>query len=168
MIISIAIFVISFLPTHLLPAWSTSNGDVSVTPPSPQSVSLYMTLGSQIKGEVDISGANNDIYFYILDSAGQRVFDAGRVYNSYVLCWEAPKNDHFRFVFDNSMSWITTKHVSWSFSLYYYTTVLWIVSLLLLAISIALLIKNGVLPKLKQSERKDEDQIVQVPVPPEN
>jgi len=127
-----------------------------ISPTSPQSVSLYMTLGSQVKGQVDISGANNDIYFYILDSAGQRVFDADRVYNSYALYWEAPKNDYFRFVFDNSMSWITTKHVSWSFSLYYYTVIFWIVGIIFLFIAVAFLLREEVFRKAKQEGRKEE------------
>ena len=139
-----------------------------ISPTSPQSVSLYMTLGSQVKGQVDISGANNDIYFYILDSAGQRVFDADRVYNSYALYWEAPKNDYFRFVFDNSMSLVTTKHVNWSFSLYYYTVIFWIVGFILLLVAVVFLLRDEVFQKAKQEVHKEEAEKPKIPAPPES
>jgi hypothetical protein len=147
LILAVILFVVSFLPLHLLPAWEGSSGSTSVSPSSPRSVSLHMTFGSQVEGRIQISGANNDIYFYILDSAGRRVFDAGRIYNNYAFYWQAPKNDYFRFTFDNSMSWISTKNVNWSFSIYYYTLVLWIAGAILLAIAIVLLIKNEILQK---------------------
>jgi hypothetical protein len=124
-----------------------------------------MTLGSQVKGQIDISGANNDIYFYILDSAGHKVFDAGRVYNSYTVYWEASGNDYFRFVFDNSMSFVTTKHVNWSFSLYYYTVILWITGFIILVVAVAFLLRDEVFQKVKQDVRKNEGQ--RPPVPPE-
>ena len=147
MILGVILIVVSFLPLHLLPAWSVSDGSTSVSPTSPRSVSLHMTLGSQVEGRIQISGANRDIYFYILDSSGRRVFDADRIYNNYAFYWQAPKNDYFRFTFDNSMSWFTTKQVNWSFGFYYYTLILWIAGAILIAISIVLLVKNEIIHK---------------------
>ena len=165
LIFSVALLIVSFLPLHLMPAWSVSNGSVSVSPASPQSVSLYMTFGSQVKGQIDISGANNDIYFYILDSTGTRVFDAGRIYNTYAFYWEAPKNDYFRLVFDNSMSLITTKHVNWGFSLYYYTLVLWIAGSAIFIISIVLLVKSEIMRKSKEHKPRPETEETAAPRP---
>lgn len=156
--ISIAILLFSLAPTHLLPSWTSNSGNFSVSPTSPQSVSYYMTFGSQVKGYFDILGGNRDIYFYILDSAGNIVFDAGRIYTGYVLYWEAPKNDYFRFVFDNSMSWFTTKEVSWNLNFYYYTIFLYVVGFVILGIAVILLVKNEILPRYKQRKGSSEPQ----------
>ena len=147
LIVSIVILLFSLAPTHLLPSWISISGNFSVSPLSPESVSQYMTFGSQVKGHFDISGGNKDLYFYILDSAGNIVFDAGTIYTGHTLYWEAQKNDYFRFVFDNRLSWLTTILVSWNLHFYYYTISLYVVGFVILAIAIILLVKNEVLPR---------------------
>ena len=153
LILSIVILLFSLAPTHLLPSWAYIRGSFSVTPTTSQSVSHYMTFASQVKGHFDISGGNKDLSFYILDSTGNRVFDAGTVYTGYVLYWEASKNDYFRFVFDNSMSLFTTKEVSLKLDFYYYTIFLYVVGFVNLVIAIILLVKNEIIPRYRQRKR---------------
>jgi len=152
LIISIVILLFSLAPTHLLPPWGYIEGSFSVSPTTPKIVSHYMTFGSQVKGHFDISGGNDDLYFYILDSGGNRVFDAGTVYTGYVLYWEASKNDYFRFVFDNSMSLFTTKDVSITLNFYYYTIFLYVLGFVNLGIAVILLIKDEILPRYRTTK----------------
>ena len=151
LIASVAILFLGLgTPTHLLPSWTTTRGSVSVSPTVPHTVSHYLTWGSQVKGYIFIEGGNDDLYFYIMDSEGNIAFDAGTVHDADFLYWEVPKNDYFRFVFDNSLSWITTKEVAWKFEFYFYTISLFVVGIVLLIISIALLVRSEVILRRKR------------------
>jgi len=156
LISAMVVLVFSFAPTHLLPAWSSSRGDVSVNASDPPTQYVfYMTLGSQAKGEIHVSGGNRDIDFYILDSGGTRVFDAGRIYGSYFFYWEVPRNDYYRFVFDNSRSWLTVKDVQWVFHLYYYMITFWVIGTILLVVSLIPLVRT-LIPLVKAKLTKHE------------
>lgn len=120
-VVGIALLIVSFLPLHwVLPDWIVSSGSYDLEPGGIGGPSLNLFFGSHLKMDTVISGANNDVYFYITDSSGVRIFDAGRIYDGYHLDLDLVGLGSFSLNFDNTMSWFSHKFVIWSIGISYY------------------------------------------------
>ncbi len=158
------ILIVSFLPTgRFLPEWSSSTGQYDLAPNHVAGPSLYLYYKSMIELDVAISGANKDVYFYITDSKGRRVLDAGRIYDGYHLEWQAPVMDSYRLNFDNSMSVISHKFVNWSLSVFHYNTLFLFLGIGLLIVSVLQIVREEkVTQRVKNLfSRKPVSQVIQ-------
>jgi len=132
--LSIVLLILSFFPTNkFLPKWFQYTGYYDLGPGNVNGPTMELFYGSTLELNVAIEGANRDVFFYITDSKGKRIYDAGRIYDGYHLVWNAPSVDSFRLNFDNTMSWFSHKQVGWSIKVYCY-------NILFLAFGISLLI----------------------------
>ena len=96
--------------------------DVDLGYPTPSNYSIgpgnsvYLTYNLRnetiVKATMTISGGSgDDINFYIKNSAGNTVFNPGKVSNTYSYSFTAQKNDNYRVYMDNSFSIVSTKTV---------------------------------------------------------
>ncbi len=141
--ISVVLLIISFLPIHgFLPKWSDSSGSYDLGPGNVNGPNVYLFYGSLVVVDVSISGANRDVFFFITDSDGKVVLDAGRVYDGYHLEWQAPTFGSFRLNFDNTMSLFSHKYVNWSFQVFHYKTMFYFLGIGLLILGILQIIRE--------------------------
>jgi len=147
----IVIFLGLVFPFHLfLPASMVWSGTEVIEAGGRKGPSLGLFWFWVIVGSIQVSGGNQDIYFYIKDSGGKRVFDPGTIYSGYSFIWAVPKTDSFSFNCDNSMSWFTTKTVYWTLKLYPYNVAFAILGFLLLVLGVfAALKEEEVFQKIK-------------------
>jgi hypothetical protein len=137
LILSIIVLVVSFLPLHLfLPGLFVETGTYDLAPGNVNGPSLFMPLGTVAVLDLNVDGANRDVYFYITGSSAERVFDAGRVYSGYHLVWTSTSFSSFRFNFDNTMSWVSHKQVSYTIQIYPYATILLFLGIVLFLVAL--------------------------------
>lgn len=160
--VSIAVLIISFLPTHwFLPKWSNSAGSYDLAPNNINGPTLGLFYGSLVELDVSISGANNDVFFYITDSSGRRILDAGRIYDGYHLEWNAPAIGSFRLNFDNTMSTFSHKYVNWSFEVFHYGALLFFVGIGLLIVGILQIVREEkIISRIKRFLVKEPETLV--------
>jgi hypothetical protein len=161
-VLSILFLIVSFLPTNLfLPRWSSSAGSYDLAPGNVNGPTVELFYGSLIELGVYISGANKDVYFYITDSHGKRVFDAGRIYDGYYLKWHSPTIGSFKLNFDNSMSWVSHKGVNWSFHLFHYKPLFLFLGLGLLVLAVLQMVREEkVIDKIRKFMVKETESLV--------
>ena len=137
LVLSVLFLLVSFLPTQwFLPRWLEFTRSHDLGPGEIGIRTINMFYGSSIQLRVSISGANKDVFFYITDSHGEVVFDAGRIYDGYSLDWSSPTIGSLRLNFDNTMSWISHKYVTYSLKVFHYKPLFLLpgIGLLILAI----------------------------------
>jgi len=152
----------SFLPIHrILPRWSNSAGSYDLGPGNANGPTVDLLYGSLVELDVSISGANKDVYFYITDSNGRRVFDAGRIYDGYHLEWQATAFGSFRLNFDNTMSWFSHKYVNWSYEVFHYKTLFCFLGIGLLILgTLQIFREEKVIHKIKKFIFKEPETLV--------
>ena len=122
-VLAVALLTVSFLPTNrLLPEWAHSSGFYDLKANEINGPTLYLVYGSVVEIDVTISGGNDDLYFYIKNADGERVFDAGTISGTYHLERTETALGSLKLNFDNSMSWFTHKQVTWSLKESHYNT----------------------------------------------
>jgi len=151
LILSIAFLVASFLPLHLfLPRISMLTGNYDLAPSNINGPSMFVPFRSVVILDLNVDGANRDVYFYVTGASTERVFDAGRVYNGYHLEWTSTGFSSYTFNFDNTMSVISHKQVSYTLQLYPYATILLFLGIFLLLGSIwQIITEENVISKLR-------------------
>ena len=151
LILSIAFLIASFLPLHLfLPRISVLSGNYDLAPNNINGASMFVPFGSVVILDLNVDGANRDVYFYITGTSTERVFDAGRVYNGYHLEWTSTGFSSYTFNFDNTMSVFSSKQVSYTLQFYPYSTILLFLGIFLLLGSIWQIIgEENVISKLR-------------------
>jgi hypothetical protein len=106
--------------------------DLGYATPSTYSIgpgnSVYLTYnlrnGTVVRATMIISGGSgDDINLYIRNSAGNTVFNPGRVSNTYSYSFTAQKDDNYRVYMDNSFSIVSTKTVYYIVIEAYYTDI---------------------------------------------
>ena len=149
--LAVILLILSFLPVHrFLPTWSNHSGDYDLGPGNVNGPTVYLFYGSIVDLDVSISGANKDVFFYITDSEGDRILDAGTIYDGYHLEWEAPTIGSFRFHFSNTMSWVSHKYVTWSYTVSHYKGLFLILAIGLLILGIGQMFREErVIPRIK-------------------
>lgn len=154
----------SFLPIHwILPKWSSSAGSYDLGPGNVNGPTADLFYGSLVELDVSISGANRDVYFYITDSHGRRVFDAGRIYDGYHLEWQARAFGSFRLNFDNTMSWVSHKYVNWSFQVFHYNSLFFFLGIGLLILGILQIFREEkIIHEIKKFIFKEPETLVVV------
>jgi len=141
--LSVVFIITSYLPTNrFLPEWSSSTGSYDLGPGNVNGPTVYLLYNGIVESDVSISGANQDVYFYITDSSGRRVLDVGRIYDGYHLEWRAPGIDSYRLDFDNTMSLVSHKYVNWSFQVFHYNTLFFFLGIILLVIGTLQIIRE--------------------------
>lgn len=151
LVLAIALLIASFLPLHqFLPALSSESGSYDLAAGGVNGPSAFMWYQSVSRLEVNIDGANKDVYFYITDTAGRHVLDAGRVYNPYNLEWRSQSFSSYRFNFDNTMSLFSHKYVDYTLRIYPYSTMLLFSGIALFLVAIWMMMKEeNVVSKLR-------------------
>jgi len=82
--LAIIFLIVSFSPTNwFLPRWFETTGYYDLGPGAISGPTLVAFYKSVFEVDVEVSGANRDVFFYITDSNGDVVFDAGRIYDGY-------------------------------------------------------------------------------------
>lgn len=160
--VSVVILIVSFLPTNrFLPKWSSSAGSYDLGPGKVNGPTVYLSYRSVVELDVSISGANKDVYFYITDSHGRRILDAGRIYDGYHLEWYAPAIDSYRLNFDNTMSWVSHKYVNWSFQAFHYNSFFFFLGIGLLIVGfLQMLREEKVIQRVKEFLFKGPETLV--------
>ena len=131
------LLILSFLPTQrLLPRWFDYHGSHDLGPGNIDGPTVDLFFGSAIELNVSISGANKDIFFYITDSHGKVIFDAGRIYDGYSLDWSSPEIGALKLNFDNTMSWVSHKYVDYSLEVFHYKPLFLLLGIGLLILAI--------------------------------
>ena len=86
----------------------------TISPGNAPYLNYSLRKGTVVRATYTISGGSgDDINFYIKDSAGNTVFNPGRVANTYSYYFAAPKDDSYRVYMDNSFSIFSTKTVNY-------------------------------------------------------
>jgi ribosomal protein L37E len=152
----------SFLPIHrILPRWSNSAGSYDLGLGNVNGPTVDLLYGSLVELDVLISGANKDVYFYITDSNGRRVFDVGRIYDGYHLEWQATAFGPFRLNFDNTMSWVSHKYVNWSYGVFHYKTLFFFLGIGLLILgTLQIFREEKVIHKIRKLIFKEPETLV--------
>lgn len=131
-VIGIIITIVGFVPipyTKTIQENERVNVDLGYVSPWTYTVQpgnapwLEYTLknGTIINATMVISGGSgNDIDFYIKDSAGNLVFNPGRVSYTYSYYFQAPKDDYYRVYMDNSFSLFSSKTIVYTVNEAYY------------------------------------------------
>ena len=135
---SIVLLILSFLPLHLLhPPSIFIAGQYDLSPSNVNGPSTFLPFLTVSVLDVAIQGANGDVYFYITNPDGKRVFDADRIYNGYHLDWAPSQTfNTYTFNFDNSMSYTSHKFVNYSLQVFPYATILFVLGILFLAVGL--------------------------------
>jgi hypothetical protein len=76
-----------------------------------------LNSGNVFKGALSITGGdNNDIEFWVTDPEGRTILDLGRVSQGTSFDFTASKNGAYTFHFDNRFSIVSSKVVTFSFT----------------------------------------------------
>ena len=157
LVVSIIFFILSLVPTHLfLPGWASSESSCVLPPDNVCGPSTSLYLGSTIVLDVRITGANKDIYFYITNAEGRGILNPGRIYDGYHLEWQQTSFGSVRLNFDNSMSYFSTKTVTWDLITYHYGTTFGLLAALVFVIGLIYMEKESRI--LSQLRRKAKPQ----------
>ncbi len=75
-------------------------------------ITLQLKKGDNVYVDVEISGGNDDIKFYIVDPNGYYVRPPSKIYSHYTYSFTAAEDGTYYLWFDNSFSILTSKYVN--------------------------------------------------------
>jgi len=143
LILGITALVISFLPMHLLlPELVLMTGSFDLAPGGVRGPTLFVPLNSVAILDFTIDGLEQDVYFYITGGSSDRIFDAGRVYDRYHLEWASPGFSSYTFNFDNTMSSVNHKQVTYNLRVYPYSTIFLFLGIVLVVVAVLQIVRE--------------------------
>ncbi|MDA4127641.1 MAG: emp24/gp25L/p24 family protein [Thaumarchaeota archaeon] len=115
LILTLALLLLALV--QVVPVRAATVQQCTVNPGEVCTLTFNLNNGDKVSGSISISGASNDVNFYVTNPAGARIYDAGRVTGGTTFSFTADSSGAYILHFDNSFSLLSSKQVTASYDI---------------------------------------------------